>query len=687
MEIQKLLDEHRAVLDSRKHEFELEMDQKRKSMDEELKSKLAAVKQKEDEINHNELKVTKREQSLENKSEKVKQKERDHELKLKALQDREKSIRVEEKALEMGKKQVETERQALVGLKANLEKERTAAEEEYLRLSREQENIKVTEEERSAFCALQSKLKEEISSYNFERESLEREKENLKEERDNFEREWDALDEKRAEIEKELNQVNRQKQRLEKWKHDEDERLKRETLEKEVYIQREQEAQRLERSAFESTIQDERSEMLEKARRECDDMLRKFELESHELEADMRRRQEDMDKQLQAKERELEEEKERTLKHVDVLTEQAQREMVEIRLESQRIERERVEISVSRKDVERGRLEIQADIGELQRLSLNLKNQREAFIKEKGRFLAAVEEHKSCRNCGELMVSNLQMLSEFEDAGGNLLPKLPEGYSRKSMVGRPTSSVNPSSEISPGSGGQMSWLKKCTTRIFNISPGKKTEHPATQEQDDRLTREASVQSDKAEPSLGIANNSIDIHRIQSDNSVREMECEPSPSVNEPSDMGKVHGVSEILSTSPENLGEDSDPLKQRYSRRKPVKKSRLKSTRSVKQVVADAKVFLGETSEQNKDGQPNGTAKEPAQTNEGSQEDSRTTNVSRKRPYNHASQTTMSEHDAGDSEARSDSVTTGGRRKRRQTVALGTQTTGEKRYNLRRSTV
>ncbi|RWR81994.1 protein CROWDED NUCLEI 1 [Cinnamomum micranthum f. kanehirae] len=679
MEIQKLVDEHNAVLDSKRHEFELEMDQKRKSIEEELKSKLVALEQKNDEINHQDMKFAKREQSLENKSEKLKDKEKDYELKLKALKEREKSVKAEEKALGTEKKQVEAEKQVLLDHKANLEKERTAAEEEYLRLSKEQENIKVTEEERCELSALQLKLKEEISSYNCERESLEQEKENLKQERDNFEREWDALDEKRADIEKELIQVNGEKQRLEKWKRDENERLTRETLEKKESIQREEEALRLERSAFESTMQHERSEMLEKARKDCDNMLRKFELQSHELEADMQRRQEDMEKRLEAKEKEFEEEKERALKHIDFLREQAQREMVEMRLERQCIEREKLEISVSRQDVERDRLEIQVDISELQILSTNLKNQREAFIKEKGRFLTAVEEHKSCRNCGELILSNLPMLSEIEDTGTNLLPMVAEGCLGERMVSGPDSSVMITSEISPGSGGRMSWFRKCTSRIFNISPGKKAEHHATQEQDDRHTREASMQSDKAEPSL-------DIHRIQSDYSAREMEGEPSPSVNEQSDIEKVQGVSEVLSTSPENV-EGSDPLKQKYSRRKPAKKSRLKSTRSVKQVIESAKVFLGETSEPNKDGQPNAAARDPTQTNQGSQGDSHTMNIGKKRPYTNASQMTMSGQDVADSEAHSDSVTTGGRRKKRQTVAPGMQTPGEKRYNLRRSTV
>lgn len=84
MEIQKVLDEHRARLDTKGMEFDLEMEERRKSLDDEIRDKTEAMQQKEAEINHMEEKIRKREQALEKKSERLKEKEKDLEATLKA---------------------------------------------------------------------------------------------------------------------------------------------------------------------------------------------------------------------------------------------------------------------------------------------------------------------------------------------------------------------------------------------------------------------------------------------------------------------------------------------------------------------------------------------------------------------------------------------------------------------------
>ena len=52
MAVQQLVDEHQAKLDSTQREFELEMEQKRKSIDDSLKSKVAEVEKREAEWKH-----------------------------------------------------------------------------------------------------------------------------------------------------------------------------------------------------------------------------------------------------------------------------------------------------------------------------------------------------------------------------------------------------------------------------------------------------------------------------------------------------------------------------------------------------------------------------------------------------------------------------------------------------------
>ncbi|XP_077244031.1 nuclear matrix constituent protein 1-like [Tasmannia lanceolata] len=705
VEIQKLVDEHDAILKKKRVDFESELEQKRKFQDEEFEKKLNAVKQKEEDINHKEEKLVKREQALENKSENLREKEKDYESKLKALKEREKSVKVEEKALATEKKKAEADKQELLNLKAELEKGRVAMEEQELRILKEQENLKVIEAERSEHIRLQSELELEINEYRILKESLTKEKEDLRQLREKLERDWEVLDDRKVEIEKELNQVNEEKEKLKRWKLDEEERVKSEKVALEAQMQREREALRLEKEAFRATMEHERSEILEKAERDRENMCHDFDVRKHTLDAAMQSKKDEMEKQLQEKDREFEEYRDRETSHINSLKGQARREMEEMRLERQMIERERQKISMSRNDLERNRIDIQKDIEKLDIISRNLKDQREELIRERKHFLALVEQHKNCRNCGVLVLSDFQpLLLEVEDAEPFLLPRLAEGYLEETMADRVAPPENPNIDMSPPGGvgpsstspaSGMSWLRKCTSRIFNFSPGKRDENAMQGQPEDN--REASHGLDEAEdelePSFGLASDSFVIQEIQSDTSIKEMGGEPTPSVDEKSDTVRAEGVAEVLPALPENMG-DSPPVTTKYSRRgrNSGRKGKLRATRSVKNVIEEAKAILGETSEQNNDEPTNGKAEDLAVINEESQGDSihadrKTTNVGRKRQHAHASRTTTSEQETGDSEARSDSVTTGGRRKRRQIIAPEIQTPGGKRYNLRRSTV
>lgn len=704
VEIQSIIDEHNAILDSEKHEFELEMTRKKKELDEEYESKRTALDQKEASIKSREDMVFQREQNIEKNLKKLEEKERAYELKLKDLKVKEKSLKTDEKGLEVKKKQLEAEKQELLILMDKLEKERASLEEERDHILIEQKNLTVTEEERKEFLCLQSNLKQEIDHYHSERESLAKEREDLKQERENFEKEWEVLDEKRAKIMSEMDQVNLEKEKLMKWKHEEEGRLENKKLEIDVLVQRELETLKLEKEAFEGTMQLERSKMLEEVRRQRDDMLHDYEERNHELEVAMRNRQEEMEKQLQGKERAFDEITSKEMAHINSRKEEALRQMEEMNLEKQKLEREKQEISKTRVLLRGDQFEVQKDIDELGRLSRNLKDQREEFIKEKRNFLALVEQHKCCVNCGEPVLSDLPLL-EIEDFGVAALPSRIED--------RLAASEKPSTEFSPAGtgsnpgtpGSRMSWLRKCTSKIFTFSAGRKMEDVLQGQADQsplfggKVSERFDEAEDEPEPSRGIDSGSVDIQRVQSDNSIREMEGEPTMSIDARSDVAKAQIVSEVLSASPENaelqpaqgVSEDSQPPTLKYSKRKPGKRGSLRTTRSVKQVVQDAKAFLGETFERNQDAELNGKAEDTARANESKEDsffaDGRAKNVGRKRQYTHTSRTTTSEQDADDSEGRSDSVTTGGRRKRRQTIAPGVQTPGGRRYNLRRSTV
>ncbi|KAK3183474.1 hypothetical protein Dsin_030760 [Dipteronia sinensis] len=99
------IDEHKASLDSKTHEFDLEIDQKRKCLDDQLSSRVIGVGKKEVEINHKEETIANTVLVLDKKLEKIKEKEKDFESKVKALKEKEKTMRSEETNMETEKKQ------------------------------------------------------------------------------------------------------------------------------------------------------------------------------------------------------------------------------------------------------------------------------------------------------------------------------------------------------------------------------------------------------------------------------------------------------------------------------------------------------------------------------------------------------------------------------------------------------
>ncbi|KAL3526687.1 hypothetical protein ACH5RR_011343 [Cinchona calisaya] len=678
-EIQKLLDEHKTNLNTKEKEFELEMEHKRKSLDLELKNKASEVQKKEAELNHMEEKIRKREEALEKKSEKVKEGENELALKSKALKEREKSFKVEEKNAEFERKQILADKENLLALKVELEKIRSDVENQQLKIREEQEQLKVTEDERSEHARLQLELKQEIEKCRLQRELLLKEAEDLKQERLRFEKEWEDLDVKSTVVKKELEDIAQQKKIFEKAKWSEEERLNNEKLETQNYVNRELEALEVARHSFAATMDHERTILAEKTERERSQMLHDLEMRKRELEIEMQRKQEEMENRLHEVGNSFEEYRASELSNINNLRDVAHREMEEMKVKRREIENEKQEIFSNKQQLEMQHSEMRKDIDELVGLSMKLKDQREQLIKERERFIVFVEKQKTCESCAELIrefvLSDLQSLNEIDNVEAPVLPRVAENYLKEAVCGTSErDKMEASSSVvdlgSPASGGTVSWLRKCTTRIFRFSPGKKIEFAAGHGLTDGASLPGNfvnVESQKPLPSsekepekpYGFSEDSLDIQRVQSDNSIREIKDGPDPSVN---DQSSQHSNAKVGKRGPSK-------------RRRP----KINREQSGKAVVADGKAVHEEALTESEGQHVNGNV----DMNEENRGESGAPTNGRKRNRTQTSLATASEHD-GEYSVQSGSVTGEGHRKRRQKVAPPVQAPGEKRYNLRR---
>ncbi|KAE8703859.1 hypothetical protein F3Y22_tig00110462pilonHSYRG00220 [Hibiscus syriacus] len=691
-ELLKLMDEHNAILDEKKREFDLEIDEKRKSVDADLKSKVIEVEKKEAEVKHMQEKLSKREHALDDKLKKSKVKEQEHELKVKNHKEREKAVVSQEKDLDIEKKKLVAEKEELLSLKAEVEKRRVENEEQLLKIHEEKDRLMVTEEECSEYLRLQSELKEEIEKCRRREELLLKEAEDLKQQKESFEREWDELDEKRIQIEKELKNISQQKEKFEKENLAEAERLKNEKQVTDDYIKRELEALEVAKETFAATMEHERAAIAEKAESERSQMLHDLELLKGKLESDMQNRLEEMEKDFGERKKSFEEEKERELDNINYIREVARREMEELKQERLKIEKERQEVNASKMHLEGQQIEIRKDIDDLVDLSKKLKEQREQLIKERNRFISFVEKFKSCKNCGEItcefMRCDLQSLQEIENEEVFPLPTWADDYISRN-VGNLAASERQKDEMSapvglgsPISGGTMSWLRKCTSKIFKFSPSKDAEpHAIT-----KLNTEASLSGQmdnlegtlktehEADLSFAAAATSFEIHGVQSDSSRRDVDVGHDLSIENQSNMeSKEVEVLGDFQTSDLNRGKQ---VRKRG-------RAAAKRTRSVKAVVKDAEAILGKTLESNENN--SGHANTESRGESGLVDGGASRNT-RKRTHAQTSQTADTEQGGDDSEGQFDIVVGGQRRKRQQKVVLAMPIPGEKRYNLRSKT-
>lgn len=248
-------------------------------------------------------------------------------------------------------------------------------------------------------------------------------------------------------------------------------------------MERELEALRLAKESFAATMEHEKSVLEEQYESKKSQMLHEFEVLKQELETEMQRKEAEIENRMREAKKSFEEERDRELGNVKYLKDVASREMEEMKLERIQLEKEKQDVFANQKHLEGQQLEMKKDIDELVSLSIKLKDQREQFLKEKKRFVAFVEENKGCKECGErvseFVLSDLQSLSEMKNADSFPLPKFDgylkeagQGTSERPNVGTSMAMGNNNSG-SPASGGTLTWLRKCTSKISIFSTGKK----------------------------------------------------------------------------------------------------------------------------------------------------------------------------------------------------------------------
>ncbi|KAF8750154.1 hypothetical protein HU200_012403 [Digitaria exilis] len=689
--LQKLLEDHQAEFESKRRDFELELERERKSFDEKIVQKQADVVKREKDVKSLEAKLSKSEQALNDKKKAMEGWQHDLDAKSKALKKWEESLKNDEKKLLEEKQHMDQEKQQIEISRSELETIRSTLEAERERILEEQNNLKLTEEERQEHSILTEKLKKEIEEYRMRSNSLSEEIEDLRMQRQKFEEEWEQLDEKRAHLVEEDKKVNIERMNLERWRDSEEKRLNDAKLEIEEKYKEQLENLERKEKALNDDLKHKQMESDEYLKGERADLQRKLQLHRHELEMEMEQKQAIKEKELEDKENELNKKMdfvENELRHAIELNESKIQKIIS---EKQQLQAERKILLEERQKLETDKTDIKRDIDSLHVLSQSLKQRRELYNRDRNNLIDLFEKYKVCKNCGTSLFEGLDSLS-LKDSIEIEHPNLAVEKDDHSLNADTSA---PDTGTLVNSGGRFSLLQKCS-RLFKFSPIKKGEQSSEQQTENipfgaRL--EEASQSDKdyePTPVYEIAHDSFDAEDdLPSESGARENdESErhaPADDVQMESSLGVADNDMALDATiaSAEQNGKGSAapaeadllPETSKQGQRLPNRKGRgkggVKRTRSVRAVVEDAKAILGESFEENDDGQGDPVA----------------VGATRKRRFAAA---TISEQDEEGSEAHSESVSLGGqrqRRKTRHTAEAVTETPGEKRYNLRRTRV
>lgn len=333
-----LLVEQCALFNAKMQEFEVGMDRKRQSLNDEKRSWLNFLKWKEDAVTCREEELGKLELHLKNKSERIKGKEKHLDANLRTLEEKGNLLKSDERRLDLEKKQMLVDKDSLQTFKDEIEKMRTDISQRESKIQEKTKNLKISEEERAEYLRMQAQLKEEIKFF-------------------------------------------------EKLKQSEEDQLKNDRLAMEDHVKRELETLEIEKETFATKMRQEQSLISEKAQLGRRQMLNEFEQRRKDLEVDLQKKREELEAHMNERERAFMEEREREYNNINYLKEAAQKDVEESRFKRCRIEKD---IPLNKKQLEENQLEKHKGINELQVPNKKVKVEvGEQFIKDREPFLFA----------------------------------------------------------------------------------------------------------------------------------------------------------------------------------------------------------------------------------------------------------------------------------------------------------
>ncbi|XP_020598115.1 protein CROWDED NUCLEI 4-like, partial [Phalaenopsis equestris] len=376
-EMQRLKAEYQRNFERKTCEFEAEMEQRRKSLEDEIEVKIKDCSAWEFELKQKEQQIMKMENSVKTDLHAISDKQEDVMKKLQLLEEKEKSVLLTEKSLESKMQNVQKEKEEINKMHEELRKEKITLEDEKMQLLRAEEKLAISANERNELLVFERKLKEVIDSFRSQKLELEVGAEKLKSEKEKFEIEWNLIDDKHEELRKEADRIVEERRTVDMYLRKELDSLNAEKENLRNQLKQNAESLSHERDDFLRKMEREHSDWFVKFNKEKEDFLNDFEIQRKELENSICRRREEVENYLREKEEAFEKEKSKELQSIASRKEEIAKQLKHAALELKQLENERMEIARDREQRQTEWSEINHFIEELSAQREKLQKQRE----------------------------------------------------------------------------------------------------------------------------------------------------------------------------------------------------------------------------------------------------------------------------------------------------------------------